>query len=71
VEQEDGTWECRFGTTRLDVMPDEASALSFLTRTATARGGCDHFEIYLHHLDGALEKRPACQPLPGEEADTS
>lgn len=67
LEQDDGSWACRFGAIELGVMPDESSAVAFLADTAAARGGRDRFEIYLHHLDGRLDRRPASAGLPEGE----
>jgi hypothetical protein len=47
LEQEDGSWECRSGSTELAVLPDEVSAVAFLSETAAggvAPSQCPHLE---------------------------
>jgi hypothetical protein len=39
-------------------MPDQESAVAYLSKVANTRAGADLVELYLHRVDGSVELLP-------------
>jgi hypothetical protein len=66
LEQDDGTWVCRFARWQFGEFPDLDSALWQMAAACVALGGRELFRYYVHHRDGRIEEHHGTDPLPGE-----
>jgi hypothetical protein len=64
LEQDDGSWVCRFAHQDFGTFTDLDSALWQLTAAMFTLGGRELFRYYVHWHDGSIEQRLGTHPLP-------